>query len=388
MMVAWCLPVFTSSAIMIHPSTPAGIPDQGPCTDCSTHPSFSGLKAGQGAFHRVLNALIGGLEVKAAGSLLVQGAIAGEAGLPGEPETAGVAQLLRLATLAAEGSDGAPDSAGVEAGLPVASQADVAEQSAVSAALLGVWQALPQPTASAVMLTEPGPDGSHGLAAGQGVAATLAGGRQRLPASLPDETAVAKPGQLAIASDQSDAEAVHSQLNMADVTVRPVQHPLQPTTDPNALMAPERPFDPARTAIPREVMTMQLPLRAQGWDGELAQRIVWMAGRQAQWAEITLYPPNLGSLEVHLSLKGNDASAHFYSPHAAVREAIDESLSRLREMLAGVGISLGQTQVSQESFGDRRGGSATGFQHPGKDGIELEAVSPALLGRGLVDLYV
>lgn len=133
---------------------------------------------------------------------------------------------------------------------------------------------------------------------------------------------------------------------------------------------------------------MQLPLRAPGWEGELAQRIVWMAGRQSQWADITLNPPNLGNLEVHLSLKGNDASAYFYSPHAAVREAIDDSLSRLREMLSAAGISLGQTQVSQESFGERRGGGATGFPRPSQTGVERESGLPVQLGRGLVDLYV
>lgn len=373
---------------MINPTMPAGIPDHGSCTDCTTLPSFPGLKAGQGAFQRVLHAVIDGLEVKAAGALPVQGAIADAAGLPGEAQTTGVAQALRLATLATEGLGGASDPAGVEAGLPAASQTDVAEQSAVSA-LLGVWQALPQPAASTVIPTEAGPDGSPGLMGGRGMAAMLAGGRQQLPPSLPAvSSADAQPGQLTIAPDQGDAEAVLAQSIMADVTVRPVQHPLQPTPDSNTIIMPERTYDPGRTTMSREVLTMQLPLRAQGWDGELAQRIVWMAGRQTQWAEITLNPPNLGNLEVHLSLKGNDASAYFYSPHPAVREAIDESLSRLREMLAGVGISLGQTQVSQESFGDRRWTGATGYLHPAEDGIEREAVPPALWGRGLVDLYV
>ncbi|MGQ9685065.1 MAG: flagellar hook-length control protein FliK [Thiobacillaceae bacterium] len=333
----------------------------------------------------MLHALIGGLEVEAASALPVQGAIAGAAGMPGEAETS--AQALRLATLAAEGTDGAPDPVGVEAGLPAASQADVTEQLAVTV-LLGAWQASPQSAASAVMLTEAGPDGSQAMAGGQGVAATLAGGRQQLPLSLPAVSADAQPGQLTIAPDQGDAEAILLQSITTDVTARPVQHPLQPTADGNAIISPERSYDLGRTAMSREVVTMQLPLRAQGWDGELAQRIVWMAGRQTQWAEITLNPPNLGNLEVHLSLKGNDASAYFYSPHPAVREAIDESLSRLREMLAGVGISLGQTQVSQESFRDRRGGGATGYPHPGEYGIEPEAAAPSHSGRGLVDLFV
>ena len=367
---------------MIPTSLPPGIPVQGPCTDCSALPSSPGLKAGKGVFHRVLHALIGGTDVKATGALPGQAAVAGGAGPTGEPESAVAAASLRLATLSSEGLEGVSDSVGVGTELPAVSQDEDLEQSAASA-LLGAWQALPQPAASVVMPPKRGPDGSQGLAA------MLAGGRQELPPFMPAGTAeTTLTGQMAQAAGQGDGEAGLPRLVLADVTAGPVQHPLQQATDPHALVAPERLFEPAKTAISREILSMQLPLRAQGWDGELAQRIVWMAGRQAQWAEITLNPPNLGNLEVHLSLKGNDASAFFYSPHAAVREAIDESLSRLREMLAGAGISLGQTQVSQESFGERRGGGETGFARPGEAGVRLESVTPAHLGRGLVDLYV
>ncbi len=367
---------------MIPTSLPTGIPAQGPCTDCPALPSSPSLKAGKGVFHRVLHALIRGVDVKANGALPVQAAVAGGAGSTGEPESAGAAALSRLASLPAEGLEGTSDSAGVETALPVAFQAEGPEQSAATA-LLGAWQALPQPAASIVIPPKSWSDGSHA------VAAMLAGGRQELPPFMPAGTAdTTLTGQLAQAAGQGDGEAGLPRLILADITAGSVQHPLQQATDPNALVAPERLFEPAKTAISREILSMQLPLRTQGWDGELAQRIVWMAGRQAQWAEITLNPPNLGSLEVHLSLKGNDASAFFYSPHPAVREAIDESLSRLREMLAGAGINLGQTQVSQESFGERRGGGETGFARPNEAGVRLEAVTPAHLGRGLVDLYV
>jgi flagellar hook-length control protein FliK len=362
---------------MIHPSLTAGIPDPGPCADCATTPTFPGLEAGPGAFQRVLHALIGGVESKAAGALPAQVTMTGASGLPVDAHSVGVATRI------GEELDGASDPVGVEAALPTASQAEVTAQPEASNPL-GVWQALPQPAAMAVMQTQPGPDGQRGQAVGQGMSATLAGGRQQLPPSLPFETADAQAGRLAYASVHSDAEGMLAQPLATDVTPRPVPNPVQI----DAPVVPERPFEPARAAVSREVMSMQLPLRAPGWDGELAQRIVWMVGRQAQWAEISLNPPNLGNVEVHLSLKGNDASAYFYSPHAAVREAIDESLSRLREMLAGVGISLGQTQVSQESFGDRHGADTTGSRRSAQAHVEPEAVPPVRYGRGLVDLYV
>jgi len=381
MIVASRLPASTRSVIMIPSPLPAGIPQQGPCTDCSTASSLPGIEAGQGAFQRVLHTLIGGVEVKATGALPMPGAMAGEAGWPGEQHDAGVAAWLRLATQSSDGRAGAQDPDAVEAARPADSPAGVAEQTAVSA-LFGAGQPLPQPAAAAVMLPEPGPHGAQGLAA------TLAGGRQQLPSSLPVQLTDAQPVQLASVAGQVEAETVLSPSVMADVTVRPVQDTQQPATDPQALLAPERPFDPSRTAGTRELLSMQVPLRAQGWDNELAQRIVWMAGRQTQWAEISLTPPNLGNLEIHLSIKGIEASAWFYSPHAAVREAIDDSLPRLREMLAGAGINLGQTQVSQESFADRRGEEGMRYVASGEAGVEPGALPPIRRGRGLVDLYV
>ncbi len=375
---------------MIPPSIPAGIPDQAACTDCTAVPSLPDIEAGQGTFHRVLSALIGDVEAKRSVALPVQGAISGEAGLPGVAETAVAAELLRLATLASEGRNAASEPDAVEAGLPADTQALFAEQS-MDSALVGAWQTVPLPVSGAVALTEAGPHGlisAQGTVAGQGVAATLAGGRQQLPPSLPAQMSDLQTWQLASVPGQGEAEVVMSPSVVADGTGRSVQHPLQPPTDPPALMASEGPFVLTRTAASREILTMQLPLRGQGWDGELAQRIVWMAGRQAQWAEISLNPPNLGNLEVHLSLKGIEASAYFYSPHAAVREAIDDSLPRLREMLAGAGINLGQTHVGQESFGERRGEGEIRFAARGEAVVAHGALPPVRVGRGLVDLYV
>ena len=117
-----------------------------------------------------------------------------------------------------------------------------------------------------------------------------------------------------------------------------------------------------------------------------------MTGRQMQWAELTLNPPHLGNVEVRLSLSGNEAGAHFFAAQPSVREAIEAALPRLREMLAEAGLSLGQTQVSAESFGgrsaeDNRGeaGHAVGAGEPngGTDGILIRRTV-----LGLVDLYV
>ncbi len=158
--------------------------------------------------------------------------------------------------------------------------------------------------------------------------------------------------------------------------------------DAHAAVYHGRVQETGQTALAHEPLALQLPLRASGWDAELAQRVVWMAGRQAQWAEITVSPPNLGSIEVHLALRGNDASAYFYSPHAVVREAIDASLDRLRDLLAAAGIQLGQAQVGQESLTRQQSNgylAATRAPVVALPGLDE---GPASVRQGLVDLYI
>ncbi|MBU1972249.1 MAG: flagellar hook-length control protein FliK [Gammaproteobacteria bacterium] len=161
---------------------------------------------------------------------------------------------------------------------------------------------------------------------------------------------------------------------------------------PHVAAASSRMTDPAAR--------IDAPLGTRQWDGEFANRLVWMAGRQEQRADLVLNPPQLGRIEVSLSVSGDQATAIFTSASATVRDAIENALPRLRETLAESGINLGQAQVGAESHqqspardenGDNRGkglvagqdarGGATGF-----------APNPASAwsnsGRGMVDVFV
>ena len=92
------------------------------------------------------------------------------------------------------------------------------------------------------------------------------------------------------------------------------------------------------------------PVGQHRWGGEFAQKIVWLSSQQHQVAEIRLNPAHLGPVEVMLSITQDQATAQFVSPHSAVRDAIQEALPRLREMMAENGIQLGNVMVGADSF--------------------------------------
>lgn len=103
------------------------------------------------------------------------------------------------------------------------------------------------------------------------------------------------------------------------------------------------------------VLNVEAPVRDANWANDFSQKVVWLASSEKQFAQISLNPPQMGPIEITLNINKEGASALFVSQNAEVREAIETALPRLREMLAGAGIELGQANVSAESFRQQAG---------------------------------
>ena len=99
------------------------------------------------------------------------------------------------------------------------------------------------------------------------------------------------------------------------------------------------------------------------WDQALGQKIVWMAQGGEQSASLTMNPPDLGPMQVVLSVSNNQATVDFMAAQPEVRQALEAALPRLREMMSESGIQLGQANVSaggQQQFAGFDGGGRSG----------------------------
>ncbi|PKO50553.1 MAG: hypothetical protein CVU28_12630, partial [Betaproteobacteria bacterium HGW-Betaproteobacteria-21] len=114
--------------------------------------------------------------------------------------------------------------------------------------------------------------------------------------------------------------------------------------------------------------TPQLPVATpagqNGWANEVGTRVMWMIGRAESKAELVLTPPNLGKVEVSINLNGDQTTAQFVAATQAARDALEQAMPRLRELLAQSGISLGQTGVS--TSGDQQGSGDDGTRGGGR----------------------
>jgi flagellar hook-length control protein FliK len=101
-------------------------------------------------------------------------------------------------------------------------------------------------------------------------------------------------------------------------------------------------------AFPR--MTVETPFgNRYGWAEDFNKQVTWLAANSLQSAELHLNPPQLGPLDVVISLNGDQASAVFSSPHAAVRDAVEQAMPKLREMMSDNGITLGNATVNDQA---------------------------------------
>jgi flagellar hook-length control protein FliK len=142
------------------------------------------------------------------------------------------------------------------------------------------------------------------------------------------------------------------------------------------------------------------PVGRHGWAEEVSQQVVWSSKNDDGRADLVLTPPQMGRIEISISLNGDQASASFVAQNPVAREALQDAMPRLREALAQSGIQLGQADVSAGQSGqsgqsnqsaqsnpygsNRRGGNSLAATA----GIgELRTTSWTRQGNGLVDTF-
>jgi flagellar hook-length control protein FliK len=131
-------------------------------------------------------------------------------------------------------------------------------------------------------------------------------------------------------------------------------------------------------------------LGSDSFDDAIGARMSWLADQKIGHAHIKVTPNEMGPVEVRLHLDGDKVNASFTAANADTRQALEQSLPRLREMLGQNGFQLGQADVGQQQqnpSGNRNGGNDSG------NGLTLDDTPPVgipsvvLRQRGLLDAY-
>ncbi|WP_395344343.1 flagellar hook-length control protein FliK [Ningiella sp. W23] len=108
---------------------------------------------------------------------------------------------------------------------------------------------------------------------------------------------------------------------------------------------------------------------------QLAEKVRWMVNGRNPAAEIRLDPPELGAMQIRVNLNGDAASVNFSVQSMQAKEALDQALPKLREMLQEQGIELGQSSVQQDSNGGSQANDEGELARDGSSGSRASETS-------------
>lgn len=135
----------------------------------------------------------------------------------------------------------------------------------------------------------------------------------------------------------------------------------------------------AAAADARVQLPVSITFGQSGWANMVAERSAMMAAQSIQFAELQLDPPELGPLMVKVSVNQDQATVSFIAPNAQVKDALDQSLVRLKEMLEEQGLDLVNVDVSdqssQDAEADAESESQAGQSNDGLAGEEEQVVT-------------
>ncbi|CAJ1863578.1 hypothetical protein OPFLODJI_03028 [Aeromonas hydrophila] len=142
---------------------------------------------------------------------------------------------------------------------------------------------------------------------------------------------------------------------------------VQQNSQPQAVGHDNRPAATEAAARREPANLPHLKLADPEAPAQLHQKVNLMLADKLQQAEIQLDPLGLGKMKIQIQMGAdNQANVHFVVQHGQTREMLEQAMPRLRDMLAGQGIQLGQTLVQQQPQQQSQGQSA--FAGQGQQG--------------------
>ncbi|MEM1187742.1 MAG: flagellar hook-length control protein FliK [Pseudomonadota bacterium] len=174
--------------------------------------------------------------------------------------------------------------------------------------------------------------------------------------------------------------------------------PSAPTATTGPAIAINSPNAPGTTSGVERMPEFSLsrPPEDPEFAGELTTRMKVLVRDGVREARINLHPAELGRLQVTVSTEGDQARISFMAETSAARDAIEQSLPRLRDMLEQNGLQLAQSDVGQQGLAQGRrddGGEAGPLAATGSGAGDDEAQDgpdsrASVSGSSRIDTYI
>jgi flagellar hook-length control protein FliK len=103
------------------------------------------------------------------------------------------------------------------------------------------------------------------------------------------------------------------------------------------------------TSASRETLVQShvpTPFGHEGWDKAISQRVTWLLQDQLKSATVTVNPRHLGPIQIQIQMDNQQINVQFFAGLPEVRQALQDAIPVLKNMLGESGLQLGQSDVS------------------------------------------
>jgi flagellar hook-length control protein FliK len=133
------------------------------------------------------------------------------------------------------------------------------------------------------------------------------------------------------------------------------------------------------STTPTPTLRVHADVDSDDFPQAVADRVSFAVGNGWSGVKLSVNPPQLGPIELSITIQGEHAQVAMSTHSAVTREALDSSAPKLKEMLNAQGFTQVSVDISQRSFQDR---SSTPQQYAWTPSTSSASAAPAAVAGG------
>jgi flagellar hook-length control protein FliK len=217
----------------------------------------------------------------------------------------------------------------------------------------------------------------------------------------PIKATTTTPAPLSVSHQYSNVKPTQVPLTPVAPEISPdISRPEPPVNAQPMLSAPTNlaitypPSNAINSAPTSATYNISQSFDSPNWDKAINQQVVWMVQNKLQTASLTINPPHLGPVQIMMQIDNQQATVQFVSEQPEIREALQNALPLLADMLKQSGIQLGHADVSsQHKNSDQK--PLPNQSKTNKNPVDTSVTEPVIntqhtknAGQGLINLIV
>lgn len=118
------------------------------------------------------------------------------------------------------------------------------------------------------------------------------------------------------------------------------------------------------------INTETIAIYRKDFANAVKDKVMVMINQKIQQVEIQLDPPEMGNIHVKVNLQNEQAAVQFVVQNQQAKDALEQNMNKLREMLAQSGVDVGDANIEQRQASEQ---SEQGFSQTGNNGTNVES---------------